>query len=382
MPCFLDFISNYDLGCLVETWITNPEDFTLPGFKCFGLEAIKVHSKGRGANGIIIGVKDSLGCKVAHLKSHIKLQGSLWFHLEGLGLDLLVAVCYRPPDGSPHQVSDFLDKLTEQLSNFSLIFPEAAWIFLGDFNIRIGDLCESWHLNNHVSNGLGYLDLPNRHSQDKFINQPLAGEFLRLIDSFQGMILNGRLQDPHGEYTFITHSGASVIDFVIVEGSLWNSIHKFCVKDIGMEFSDHASLELIIQTPITDMLPQVADNESHNLRVCRWSEAIQQRAKMRIEGPVACSLIQYLSHILIEENLESLAIQHSVHLLDYLMAHITCSFGLGTSNYQKLSLMNGSMNIADKPKLACANTSVSSARLLLITPDNYTWKLKPNIQMQ
>ena len=57
MSSFLDFISNYDIVCLVETWITNAEDFTLPGFKCFGLEAVKVHSKGRGANGIIIGVR-------------------------------------------------------------------------------------------------------------------------------------------------------------------------------------------------------------------------------------------------------------------------------------------------------------------------------------
>ena len=82
----------------------------------------------------------------------------------------------------------------------------------------------------------------SRISQDSHIND-FGKRLLELCTLFDLQLINGcRSWDNHGNFTFISEQGCSVVDYFLMSSSLLDFVHTFSVED-RIE-SDHMPVEL------------------------------------------------------------------------------------------------------------------------------------------
>uniref|UniRef100_A0A8C8RGD0 Maestro heat like repeat family member 6 n=1 Tax=Pelusios castaneus TaxID=367368 RepID=A0A8C8RGD0_9SAUR len=128
----------YDIIGITETWWDNLRDWStaMDGYKLF-----RKDRQGRRGGGVALYVKELYDCSELHCKSGNKMVESLWVKFRGecnKG-DVMVGVCYRPPDQKEEVDEAFYGQLTE-------VSRSQALVFMGDFNYP--DIC--WEGNTAV----------------------------------------------------------------------------------------------------------------------------------------------------------------------------------------------------------------------------------------
>uniref|UniRef100_K7F1Q8 Reverse transcriptase domain-containing protein n=1 Tax=Pelodiscus sinensis TaxID=13735 RepID=K7F1Q8_PELSI len=127
----------YDLIGITETWWDDSHDWSavMEGYRLF-----RKNRQGRKGGGVALYVREHYDCSELQYKEGEKLVESLWVRFKGANSsDVVVGVCYRPPN----QVDEVDEAFFEQLSEAS---RSQALVLMGDFNHP--DIC--WETNTAV----------------------------------------------------------------------------------------------------------------------------------------------------------------------------------------------------------------------------------------
>ena len=155
------------------------------------------------------------------------------------GRDLVLACVYLPPENSPfynEKSTKGIGMLEEAILEIDIENQYDLAIF-GDFNSRTGIKSEVLNTEldipqfHHDEGILDDADIIDRNSQDKVINS-YGRKLIEFCICNSLYIINGRNHtDRYGEFTFITSTGCSVIDYLIVKKTMFKWIESFFVDN-------------------------------------------------------------------------------------------------------------------------------------------------------
>lgn len=166
------------------------------------------------------------------------------FHCER---DIIVLCVYLPPVDSPYyqrmNVANGIQELENCLLHISTEHPDCSLIVCGDFNARtgnynVGDACECMDSR---------YDVPYefRNSVDGVTNDYGIG-LLSVCLGFDLSIMNGGIDgDMTGNYTYISGTGNSVIDYYLVSRELVKICKHLIVRENVL--TSHLCMELYIE---------------------------------------------------------------------------------------------------------------------------------------
>lgn len=231
-----NFLATFDIICLSETWLNININFLptyLNHYNYYEFPATKEAKKGRAIGGIVMLVNKALKSINVISKSRHWLFIKILIHNQYF----VVGFVYFSPHYDFGQILFEFDLcIGEILQNY----PDSPVLIGGDFNARIGELNQ----NEEVI----FENSPLHHkrkSLDQTINQ--QGRLITEVMESQGMsVLNGRSKsDCPAQYTYLSKSGKSIIDYVWGNYAGIHAISDFLVSDRVLD-SDHLLLAVTI----------------------------------------------------------------------------------------------------------------------------------------
>ena len=242
-------LSNSSIFCLQET----KREVNFPNYLCFN----QLRSNSR-SGGLCIGIHRSIS-------ENAKLLCTKYEDIQAVSVTpdpsnteskfTLINV-YDSPENSSFKVKQrslqqnqmsTLEKLTEFLANNNL----GEIILVGDFNARTHDMNFEWQDDTVNDPALAtcmrsHPEVCSRVSRDSVVNA--RGKLL--IDFMAGSnlsILNGNMVgDIFGEFTCHNYNGCSVVDYMSVTQTLFQSVSKFEVLDLT-PYSDHRPCKCVVK---------------------------------------------------------------------------------------------------------------------------------------
>jgi len=249
----LNALSNFDILGLLETWgdISGQFNDLLEGYCCFDNVRVRQNNALRNSGGISVFVKshltkdglvtricsDFIDCIVLYLKVSC-------FNCPS---DIILYIAYVSPEGSPiYEHRDDTNGITyidEKLLLLKNIYPDCMLYLAGDLNARTKTMLDyipadniDFIFNSEVDYTTDDFEMP-RNNKDNIYNS-FGHTLLELCCAHGIHILNGRVTgDPDGEFTCITHNGASLVDYHIISTDLFQFVTKFNI--LSIDESDH-----------------------------------------------------------------------------------------------------------------------------------------------
>ena len=231
----MNLLSYYDIICLIETWSNTTDEFDniFQEHSCFSQVHERRSSFGRHPGGICVFIRKSLLHCFTRVPDETGQSIFLIFHKRYslLSKNILYCFCYIFPENSRHYEDLSETNRIVALENSILIIctqiGDMELYLSGDFNARIGNDEEDFitdDTSDYLPCDLNYENdnfCVNRTSKDSFVNR-FGKSLLSLCRTLNVHVLNGRSDlDQHGEYTFVSHLGKSVIDYMIVSTNLF-----------------------------------------------------------------------------------------------------------------------------------------------------------------
>ena len=235
-PDFISLMYNHDICLLCETWRKDDSKLNLPGWWDFSLVRPKNKKAGRHSGGISILCKEELRMGLKVLESS---EGFVWVKLDAkffnLMNNLFLCAAYIPPQYSKNGVSkkvDYFEHLNDSIMKYG---NQGDVMIVGDLNSRIG-----------VDHSDNYHDIPSiddmcpdeikssyagkrRISCDIKVNG-YGKKLLQVCQAFNLKFANGAVPgDRQGNFTCHANRGASVVDYVICDHSLFNIVSRMTV---------------------------------------------------------------------------------------------------------------------------------------------------------
>ena len=243
---FLDNIKDHDFIFLIETWTT--EINSIPGFKAISTCTAKSNCNGRISGGISLLFKSKFESMVTVEKL---TKNFLWCLIDksvfNASQDLFLCGVYIPPIKSPY----FNDEIFENLEADMLYFSQKGNIMLlGDFNARPSKLDDFVSKDgNKFINDLSENSTSSRirNNFDNLINVH-GKSLIEICKNCNLRILNGRtLGDSLGRPTYHGKNGTSLVDYVICDQDLTETIENLIIKP-PTYLSDHSQILTWIKT--------------------------------------------------------------------------------------------------------------------------------------
>ena len=245
---------------LSETWISNSENLNLDieGYSCehiFGNKS-RGTKKGRFSGGISVYYKNCYKDKIQIVEKH--QRGILWLKIKSdvflFNEDVYVCNLYIPPHGSKVINTQDID-IYELLEQDVLRFKDRGKLFItGDYNGRTASETDVLDFDRYLDDETLYefIDktfLTTRVNQDDVIDS-YGRRLLSFCKITDLIIANGRLGEDSnlGQYTFVSHNGCSVVDYLLCSFADSQRIKNFRILGCN-EFSDHS--------PVYFTLPKV-----------------------------------------------------------------------------------------------------------------------------
>ena len=249
---FVNYISNYDLVFLNETWVPTHVNlnFDIPGYCCEFITGNKSRntSRGRYSGGIAFYYRDTLKQYITVIQK--EQSGILWIKVSSqlfpFDQDVYLCHIYVPPSNSRVTSSANID-LYDSLEQHIIRYNNLGKVFVcGDLNGRTADAADYFEFDKFLDydslfNNINS-DIPPRSNKDRVIDY--YGQYLLEICQSTGLIIaNGRIFDDQniGKYTFCSHQGQSTVDYLLMNYSDFDSLSHFDILDFN-EFSDHAPM--------------------------------------------------------------------------------------------------------------------------------------------
>ncbi|CAM5076528.1 unnamed protein product [Eretmochelys imbricata] len=184
---------NYDVIGITETWWDNSHDWStvMDGYKLF-----RKDRQGRKGGGVALYVREQYDCSELRYET-VEKPECLWIKFRSVcnKSDVVVGVCYRPPDQGDEVDEAFFRQLTEATRSQALIL-------MGDFNFP--DIC--WESNTAV------------HRQSKKFLESVGDNFLAQV-----------LEEPNRGGAFLDLLLTNRVELVgeaKVDGNLGGSDHE------------------------------------------------------------------------------------------------------------------------------------------------------------
>lgn len=243
------------------------ESLNVDGYKFYGNNRKQIHKRAtRGSAGVGAFVKNEVSNSFEISILDDNVEGILWleFNSKITNSRFCVAICYLPPAEScrPVDADTFFHDLLQQVYIYQ---HKGKIIICGDFNARIGpnlDYIEGVDLVKPRN----VLDTVENHHGDVFSN------FLSDINF--GM-LNGRFED--NEYTYISTTGKSVVDYI-------------CVPYEEMEYI--SDFKIITMSDIVNNVSFMPDSiPDHSLLYCDFK--VDFNNKVHLNPPKNTDRIRY-----------------------------------------------------------------------------------------
>jgi len=150
---------------------------------------------------------------------------------------------------------DGMTMLDSYLEKIVCDYPENSLFIMGDFNARMKtflDYIPDDNLDHIIEDAEGYptdiFNLPRSSMDSEFYNN-YGKKLAELCCAYNIHALNGRIfQDMQGNYTCVTHNGASVVDYMLASSELFHSFNDFGVhhRDESIHFPLFCSLDIDI----------------------------------------------------------------------------------------------------------------------------------------
>ena len=220
---------------LVETWSERPSFsfYSLSGFNSVVSPAVKIKSKGRAKGGLILlnNIRLTSLINLLYRDPHCIVAR---YKFENSGIHVIVAVTYFAPSLTKQEVEECL----ERLEKVAFDYANEPLIIAGDFNSRIGNL------NGHALSDYNEYLCEERNSADRVVNSR-GNQLQQFCQDNDLVVLNGRtVSDNIGEFTFVETTGASVIDYIMVNSPAIKHVRDMIVKSTSC--SAHSALHLIL----------------------------------------------------------------------------------------------------------------------------------------
>ena len=232
---FLQYIYQYDIVFLSETWLSKTDSINLDingylGTHISGNKSQRTR-KGRYSGGISVYYRTDLKNYVTVLE--IQQCGILWLKLSSalfpFDEDVYLCNVYIPPSTSNvlrHSDIDIYDQIETGIIRYNNI----GKVFVtGDLNGRTSDSIDYLIFDKYLDQNVQFLnsvDIPLRKSRD-CITDFNGLKLLNLCQSTGLLIANGRLHSEinTGKYTFCSHS---VVDYMLLNFLLF-FLYDICI---------------------------------------------------------------------------------------------------------------------------------------------------------
>jgi len=239
---FQNFISQYDVIILLETFISESEWEKIANkfsnFKVHIIFATRAANCGRYIGGVLYLI--NYQSPFAERMAYVVCEHFTLIHIETAeneGLNLLPA----------YLNCNFWERDFKNIETFLCEHEVQNLLILGDLNARIG---EEQMLTEGILSEVNGSFSEVRVSKDSVVNSR-GRKILRLVDNLGLVILNGRAEgDKKGDYTFVGAMGCSVIDLAAASiECLGNKVHSFRV--VSHTGSDHLPIEVGVKMKTT-----------------------------------------------------------------------------------------------------------------------------------
>lgn len=307
---FIKHLINYDVFALYETWADCRAECLkqitqlLPEHDFYTLEGKKFNKHGRLSGGIVVGVKKLYAQGIIQIMQQCKVGVLLRLSKDFFGLmaDVVLACCYLPPKDSvayrdlhgDNRVEILQETLTDVLSQN--VDENVHVIVAGDLNSRTG-LRPDYIIDDDISYlpiqqyDVDSMQIP-RKSKDVEVNS-FGRTLVEMCCTLGIRMLNGRKNgDEEGEFTYMSSTGKSVNDYVLVSCDLFSHIEWFSVSNNDM--SDHFPLEFLFNISHQSHAQNVT-NEREELgenKRFRWNEKKKDYFIGRINDAVSAKCKQ------------------------------------------------------------------------------------------
>ena len=287
----INFIHNYDFIILVETFVKSIDNslfssthiaFVSPGIK------LSDSAHGRLSGGVIILVRKRLCAYVKQV--YVEFDNFIVLKLSrtvmGTSKDCLLIGAYIPPENSIYyqetEICNGISILEDCLLDLYKLYGDCPKIVCGDLNARTS----SFNYNNDPLNEMIDLfdtdndfeqctnNLSQRVSKDKTINA-FGRYLLGLCDEFHLIITNGLKSIPsHSEaFTYVSNSGCSVIDYIIVSDTLVSQCLSQNVSNIIESKHAVVELHLLVNSQSPDVQRQRNNVPRTIIAKYKWDES-------------------------------------------------------------------------------------------------------------
>ncbi|RUA06843.1 MAG: hypothetical protein DSY43_01110, partial [Gammaproteobacteria bacterium] len=266
-PDIIGYLTRFSFICLTESFLEYfDNENCLVDYECFTAPALRFSQHGRRSGGVVCFIQKSI---VSHFtRLNVTFRNIVVFNVDktvfGTANDVLLLCAYIPPAGSVFYesaaMSDGIHILEQCMLELLDVYGECHFIMFGDFNSRTG--AQNVAVNSSLQDVS--MDLYEaRCSRDDVIN-PFGRSLLSLCLSFELTILNGCVAgDALGKYTYISNTGDSVIDYLIISAELRDLCESLVVQEnvlsshMYVEFNLYSNMSAIVDSRRNDMIQTV-----------------------------------------------------------------------------------------------------------------------------
>ena len=246
-PEFLELAEEMDIFGVSETWLTNKDKISLPGFSFIPKNRAS-EKIGATKGGIGLFVKTEIR-KFVKIREEMSDENFLWCKIEkeflGYQEDLYLCMVYIPPQESTREKRINTDHFETLLKRTAKIKSQNI-VFIGDFNSRTSDLNDIIYREKYdeaIQDFYPKIVNTKRSNQDRAMNN--HGKKLTEFCTASGcFIANGRtLGDFQGNLTCHEYNGSSAVDYGIISHSLQGNLRLFQVL-LSTVGRDHCPIKM------------------------------------------------------------------------------------------------------------------------------------------
>jgi len=301
----------------------------LNNFQSIISPATRINRRGRAKGGLILlNNKEHMSIdQILHKDDHCIV---CMYGLSYSSLKSIVVLLYYPPDLKSKCILECFEKLEEVLCPFD----DQLIVFMGDFNAWIGNnSCSAYTYKNNLSD--------DRNSMDNCVN--IRGKQLPdFCGNNQLSVLNGRTtSDSEGELTFIETTGASIIDYILV-----NNIAVDYVNDMNVcqsIHSAHSALQLTLNLN--------GNNFGRSGIVAKPKIVFNEANKIEFQSHFKNNLVKFCSVcLMIISKIACLSLHWKVRWLKNRRLNQSTSLGLIENIHQSLRVLKNALKRAEANK--------------------------------
>ncbi len=277
---FVNEIKNTHIVGLTETWLRAGDERAIEGYTLIvSRYQNRRASKGRFPGGVAVYARNDIAPNVKSIDD----TSACWIRV-CCGSTVNVGFFYRQPSDSILSDPNFFMKVGSDVELVRSRHEGEAIIMLGDMNGRTAALTgiES-KVKGRECDEVAALEcvIPYRVSKDTKVNK-YGKELLRFSEEFDFFIINGTTPgDGHGEFTFVSHNGPSVIDYALVCTNGLSYVDDFRV--LSSSLAQHFPIELLLSDPSLLPPPSQTREAEADGRGANQDTTVQLK-KLRVKG--------------------------------------------------------------------------------------------------